>query len=358
QQALTSLSLELIERKKAEYSLKQFRVLLTNIINSMPSILIGVDRQCTITQWNMEASLLTGVSKKNAEGKNVFWVFPALEPFKNEIEMVITQNEVLKKPRTPFEFDNHEQIMDVTVYPLVHEMVDGAVIRIDDISDRIRLEEMMIQSEKMLSIGGLAAGMAHEINNPLAGMMQNAQVISNRLSKNLPVNEKAASTVGTSLDVITAYAQKRGILNQLNNIHKSGHRAAEIIKNMLSFARKGGTAKQKHSLKDLVDQTLDFAKTDYDFKKKFDFNQIKIIREYDSDLPPVWCERGKIQQVLFNIVKNAYQAMNSAEVKLEGPYLIFRLSKGCDSQVCLEIEDNGPGIKKEIRKRIFEPFFT
>ena len=72
------------------------------------------------------------------------------------------------------------------------------MIRVDDVTERVRLEEMMIQSEKMLSVGGLAAGMAHEINNPLAGIMQNAAVLENRLFGDLPANEKAAEAAGTT----------------------------------------------------------------------------------------------------------------------------------------------------------------
>ena len=98
---------------------------------------------------------------------------------------------------------------------------------------------MMVQSEKMLSVGGLAAGMAHEINNPLAGVMQTANVMSNRLSDTeLPANRLAAEEAGTSMEAIQAFMEARGIFRMLKNIRESGTRAAEIVSNMLSFARK------------------------------------------------------------------------------------------------------------------------
>jgi nitrogen-specific signal transduction histidine kinase len=118
----------------------------------------------------------------------------------------------------------------VTVYPLVANGAQGAVIRVDDITERVRIEEMMVQSEKMLSVGGLAAGMAHEINNPLAGMVQTATVMANRISDaNLPANREATEAVGNTMETITAFMDIRGIPGMLENIRQTGHRAAEIV---------------------------------------------------------------------------------------------------------------------------------
>jgi len=222
-----------------------------------------------------------------------------------------------------------------------------------DITDLQRTKEIMIQTEKMISVGGLAAGMAHEINNPLAGMMQNAQVIHNRLTMNLPDNDRVAREVGIKMTAINAYMEQRGILKQLKSINLAGSHAAKIVKNMLSFVRKSNTPKQKYYLADVIEKTLELAQNDYDLEKKYDFRQVKIIREYDLDFP-VLCEESKIQQVVFNILKNAAEAMD------EGtgiPKLIIRLLKETD-MVCIEIEDNGPGMDEMTRKRIFEPFFT
>ncbi len=226
-----------------------------------------------------------------------------------------------------------------------------------NITERKKIEEMIIQSEKMMSVGGLAAGMAHEINNPLAGMMQNAQVIQNRLTRTMAQNETAAAACGTSMASIKKFMEKRGILELLQSIHDAGSRAAKIIENMLSFARKGDSEKQQTRLDELIDKTIDLAQSDYDLKRSYDFRKIKILKVYAADLPKVMCEASKIQQVIFNIIKNASEALAQVKNSVKAPCITFRLFKE-GHMACIEIEDNGPGIDYDTKKRVFEPFYT
>ena len=235
---------------------------------------------------------------------------------------------------------------------------------VTDVTERVRLEEMMLQSEKMLSVGGLAAGMAHEINNPLGGMIQTASVMSERLGNpDLPANRKAAEEVGATMEMITAFMQARGIFRMLQNIRQSGTRAAEIVSNMLSFARKDDSRLHPHDLAALMDRCVDLAGSDYDLKKNIDFRQVQIVREYEAGIPPVPCQSGKIQQVLLNILRNGAEAMQgeSAAGSPTGTVsrFVLRLAhERAAKKVRIEIEDNGPGMDEATRKRVFEPFFT
>jgi signal transduction histidine kinase len=246
---------------------------------------------------------------------------------------------------------------DVTIYPLVANGVEGAVIRVDDVTERVRLEEMMIQSEKMLSVGGLAAGMAHEINNPLAGILQNASLLTNRLTGDLPANHKAAEAAGTSMQAIRRYMAERKLFGMLENIRTSGSLAATIVKNMLSFARKSDKVVSSRDIGQLLDQALDLLNTDYDMKKHYDFKQIKVVRKYAADVPAVPCEASKIQQVFMNILKNGAEAMAGMQDAPRPPAFVLRVQDDGD-WVQVEIEDNGPGMDEATRRRIFEPFFT
>lgn len=200
---------DITDRKKTEAELHQLRNYLTNIINSMPSIMIGVNGEGIVTQWNDEASRVTGVLNESAIGQSLASVFPRLAPdMQNVFEAIATQREIVITKRMYLQNDK-KAYENITIYPLIAMGEEGAVIRVDDVSERVQIEEMMIQTDKMMSVGGLAAGMAHEINNPLAGMMQTAEVMTNRLSlANLPANQAAAEDIGTSMDVIHAFMEK------------------------------------------------------------------------------------------------------------------------------------------------------
>ena len=348
---------DITRQKQDEEELRRLRNYLANIIDSMPSILLAVDRQGRVTQWNRQAEKATGLDFEDARARPLAKVFPRLADKMERIQTSIAECRVISSPKVPRKMEHEIRYEDITIFPLVGSGLEGAVIRVDDITQQVRLEEMMIQSEKMLSIGGLAAGMAHEINNPLAGIVQSASVIENRLLGDLPANHKAAETAGTTLAAIKAYLALRKLPDLIGNIRESGSRAAAIVRNMLSFARKSEKVISSNDLGALLDQTLELLKTDYDMRKHFDFKQIRIQREYDPAAAPVPCEAGKLQQVFMNILKNGAEAMAEATDATAPPAFILRVQDD-DTWVRVEIEDNGPGMDEQTRRRIFEPFFT
>lgn len=353
--------LDITNRKQAEAEIRNLRNYLSNIIDSMPSALIGVDREGRITQWNRKVHQITGVPPESAMGQSFESVHPAFSGEFERVEHAIRNAEVCSDPRQARKEKDEILYEDITIYPLVANGVEGAVIRIDDVTEQVRLEEMMIQSEKMLSVGGLAAGMAHEINNPLAGMIQNANVMQSRLQNlDLPANLNAAKETGVSMESIKAFMEKRNILKMVDAISESGRRVAEIVDNMLSFARKTNSTFSTHDPVQLMDQILEIAAADYDLKKQYDFKTIQIIKKYEKNLPTIACEGAKIQQVLLNILRNGAHAMQAQQnTKGIRPCFILRLSREDDSNMLkIEIQDNGPGMEKGTQHRIFEPFFT
>ncbi len=226
-----------------------------------------------------------------------------------------------------------------------------------DITDRKKTEAMMIQTEKMITVGGLAAGMAHEINNPLAGMMQSAQVIQNRLEKQLPANEIAAQEAGISLEALKTYMDKREISKFLTAMHETGNRAAKIVQNMLNFIRKKTAEKTIQNLPHILDQTIELARNDYSLKKNHDIRKIDIEKSYAPDTPNVLCDESNLQQVFFNIIKNAVQAMAEKSYGEERPKIKLSIS-AIKGSIQIGIQDNGPGMDKTTSNRIFEPFYT
>jgi PAS domain S-box-containing protein len=210
-------------------------------------------------------------------------------------------NQAFKKGSNLFEW-KHKRItgeeFDASVLLTRIEIFDHPTLlgTIRDISNIKQAQEMMVQSEKMMSVGGLAAGMAHEINNPLAGMMQNADVMVRRLTDTkLKKNITTAEEMDLKMEAIRSFMEKRDIIKMATAIKTAGIRMAKIVENMLSFARKSDAEVSSHLITELLDKTLQIAATDFDLKKHYDFKNIKIKKDYNT-VPMVLCEASKIQQ--------------------------------------------------------------
>ena len=301
QKKITALENEVTERKQAERETRRLKNLLANIIDSMPSVLIGVDRDGLVTQWNSEAEEKTGLSPDEAIGRFFEELIPGMGLTREVVQSAINTQEITT-------IDKHMQIVngeklytDITVYPLTGEDVEGAVIRIDDVTERAKIEEMIIQSEKMTTVGRLAAGMAHEINNPLGGIIQGIQNIQRRTDTNFAKNVSTARDCGTSIEAVRSYLEQRNIIEFMDGIMEAGLRAANIVRDMLKFSRKSDTVKSPRSITELIENSITLATNDFDLKKQFDFKNIDIIREYADNLPLVKVVSNEIEQVFLNL---------------------------------------------------------
>jgi len=330
---------------------------LASIINSMPSILIGINDRYEISQWNAEAEKVTGVTKEKALGEILYDVFPQLVDEKDNISEAITTNEIKSTLQREAMVNGSVRYEDITIYPLIACGTLGAVIRIDDVTTRQQLEKIMIQTEKMQSVGGLAAGMAHEINNPLAAITQGIQNITRRLDPASKKNVEAAAAFDIDMEKLHMFLIDRKILTFLDGGREAVKRAAQIVKNMLMFARKTDYLMVATDMAALIDHTIELGTTDYDMKKKYDFKFVDIIKEYDDELPLVNCCPSEIEQVLLNLFKNGVQAMENIKNEKYKPQFYIRLKKEADF-IRIEVEDNGPGIQENIKQRVCEPFFT
>jgi len=183
--------------------------------------------------------------------------------------------------------------------------------------------EQLLQAEKLAALGELVAGVAHEINNPLASVLGY-----------------------TELALKTAPPGK--IRRYLETAASEAERAGKIVRNLLTFARKHPPEKKPHSLNEIVEKTLELKA--YHFR----VNQIRLERQLDPALPSILLDGHQIQQVLLNLLNNAEQAI--AERGRGGKIRVETRRQG--DSIEMAVEDDGPGIPEEIQARIFEPFFT
>ncbi|WP_307332401.1 sensor histidine kinase [Pseudomonas lini] len=351
------LELEVQVRSKIEKKLTGFQNYLNSIIDSMPSALIALDEQLYVTQWNQEASALSGTRLDEALNQPIFLAFEPLKQFLPQLKQTVEQHTVAKIERVTWLKDDEPRHYALTFYPLMGGAGRGVVIRIDDITQRLSLEEMMVQSEKMLSVGGLAAGMAHEINNPLGAILHNVQNIRRRLSPELPKNLEQAEQIGVQLETVNRYLQAREVPQLLDGIQQAGARAAKIVTHMLSFSRRSTRQMAPCDLPALIDQAVEIAGNDFDLAIGFDFKGQAIIRQFDPQLGPVPGTANELEQVLLNLLKNAAQAIHQREDDREPGRIILRTRLN-PPWAEIQVEDNGIGMSESVRKRTFEPFFT
>jgi PAS domain S-box-containing protein len=359
---ITIVATDITERKRTQAEILRLQHLLQNIADSMPSVLVTLDPQGQVLTWNPAAEALTGKAVDQVQGQSLWQTCPELTRYRELFEEVLQEQRVVQRHKEQLATETGVSYRDVNVFPLETNDVEGAVLRIDDVTRRVQLEEMMLQSAKLASLGGLAAGVAHEINNPLGAMMQSAQVLQIALDVGRPRTRERLQACGVDPEGWKRYLQERELLEYLAGIRDAGGRAAKIVSDLLSFSHKPSSKVALHDLNALVEQTLELAATDYDLKKKYDFRNQELVREYTANLPKVVCDGQQIQQVVLNLVRNAAQAMAERAGREDRdadyqPRLTLRTSSS-PGWVRLEIEDNGPGIPEGARERLFDPFFT
>jgi len=354
---LEALQSSMKEKLQAEEKLNQLAV----VVEQASDEIIITDPSGTIVYVNPSTAAATGYSSDELIGKNprILQSGRHDDTFYKTLWETIAKGMTWKNRIWNRSKDNRLVLHDVVITPIMsndHQISGYASVR-RDITEMIRMQDRMVQSEKMMALGGLAAGMAHEINNPLGIILQTTQNIVRRLDPDFPKNREQAAPLGLDLNRMKTYLSLRSIDTYLENVRVAGERAAKIVKSMLEFSRTGDSEKKLCNVNKIIDDVLEMAAGDYDLKKKYDFKTINIIKHY-SNMDGLWCLESEIGQVLLNIIKNAAQAM--AENKKDAgrqPQMIITTSQEKE-KIRIEIEDNGPGMDEEIKKEIFQPFYT
>lgn len=329
--------------------------LLTDVIDSMPEVYLILNLNGEITGLNSKALALSGLSREQGTGKKAWEALPLLNSYRTELEQALTVGKVCRVERVKTKIGQVTQYFDLMLYPLTHQA--GAALILEEVSLKVRYEEMVIQSEKMLSVGGLAAGIAHEINNPLSAILQGAQNTLRRLGPEMEKNREVAASYNIDIDALQIYLKERKITEFLDHIVDAAGRAAGIVETMLRFSRKSESRKSSTNLNELVESTLRLITKDYNLKHSEVFATTELKTQLDPELPLVPLEMTEIQQVLINLVKNAVQAFGE-KIPVGNHPVITVSTQRMAGKVRLEVADNGPGMPEEIRRRILEPFFT
>lgn len=352
--AVITSARDISDKKKSETHLKFLQQYLSNIINSMPSGLMGINENGKIDLWNREISELLGktvndaINREATEYINIFGI--EMDTIKSCMERQ-EKIELLKKELI---ISKMPQYFNIILYPLTAKDKKGVIVRVDNITKQIQLEKELVQSEKMVSLGGLALGMAHEINNPLAGVVHNIEVMKNRLLKPLPKNLQVAQKLNINLSTLSEYLRERKIDKLLDLIYSAGIRAADITINTLNFSQKGNVLKGDYQLSYLVNIALERLKDDTNYCEIYNLDTLIMQKDQLDFSDKIHCNKEQIIKVIICIIKNALEAILESDKKAKIEINIFNKI----NTVQLNIIDNGIGIEKGMINHVFDPFYT
>ncbi len=360
---IVSLKRQIRERKKAEQALRESQAMLAQILDSVPLGIFWKDRNSVYRGCNKVLAKSLGFhSTGQVVGKTDFdlpWPREEAEAYRSDDREVIERNRPKRHIEEPMQqADGTRLWVETTKVPLADGVgnVFGVLGVFDDITERKQMQDLMVQAEKMTMIAGLAAGMAHEINNPLGIIVQNLQVLERRFSPGFQKNIEIAEQVGIEFKRLHAYLDRQEVFDFISGMRDAGRRASKVMTNMLQFSRKSEGLYQPVSLPVICDQAIEMTESDYDLRKRYDFKHIEIVRDYADDLPQISVNISEIEQVLINLLKNAAQALY--EACADGKPQIRISIRRQEELVEIKVADNGPGMTDDVKRRIFDPFFT
>lgn len=348
---------EIARHEATEELLLETKDYLSSLINSLPTVIVGVTDTGIVTHWNVAAEEHTGIGGEEALGQPLEQVITRPMITLAQIRKTIAEGVPFVQEAIQDGRGVQARFSDLTIQPLVCPDNHGAVILIQDVTLKVRMERSLIQNEKMLSLGEMAAGLAHEINNPLAAIISNLQTVNRRLSPSMRANADVAERLQLEFRQLTQYLEQREIPSFLDGIQQASERAAKIVKTMLEFSHAHKSEMAQYDLVKLADESLELATNTFELKKDNRAKMPFIIRDFARDVPEIECSASEIQQVLLNILLNAAQALQAEGAAQAQPMITLRI-KPDHELVIIDIEDNGPGMPENVQKHIFEPFFT
>jgi PAS domain S-box-containing protein len=314
------------ERAAELQLLKEFN---ESIVESINVGLLALDLDGRITRCNSALEEILEVRRDTSVGQFVEDLFA--EDFAETLRQVLgTAGWRLSELRHIYKLHTATRagrslVLNIAIAPLRSDSPDttGALVVLEDVTARTRLEEQLMQREKLSSIGLLAAGVAHEVNTPLTGVSSYTQMLLGMLPETDP---------------------KHALLQK---VRRQADRASNIVNNLLNFSRTGGATEfNELDLHRVLDDTLQL------LEPQLRRNQIELARDYDSSLPKVFGNAGKLQQVFTNLLLNARDAIP------EGGCITLRTTTSDEGSVIIEVSDTGIGIAPENVAKIYDPFFT
>ena len=314
---------------------------IKDILTSMPLMLVGLDKNGFVTQWNKQVEEVSGIPSEDALGQTLWEAYPQMTVLPEHIQQSIEHNKIIHLKQSLRSLYHY----DVTIYPL-QEQDAGVVILVDDVTKQTAAENMLIHNDKMSFMGELASTMAHDINLPLQAIMMDLRRFQRIIS-------------GVDEPQQVSDSDQEQILNTIiTDMSAKGEQVSTIISNLLAFARSRSGEKQMADIVDVMENTISLANEVISVSDDLPFNQIKLERNFEKNIPSVPCYITELQQVFLSLFRHASQALLLKKEKEDFEPLIKIILSECYGNLWIKIQHNGLGLTAEEQMNLFEPFFT
>lgn len=341
--------------EKSTQKLIKVQDYLYHVFNALPVIIFIIDKEGNILNHNASAREILKDSFGKVYSKNIETIFPELSDILQIVKDSKAEIDDLTIPSKKIMIQELPQFFNIHLFSFYTEQYDDYLLQMENITERIQLDEMAMHAEKMKTLGSITSGIAHELNNPLGIINQNTENAIRRLSSEIPKNRQIAARYGIDLDKLSDYINERGITGYFEEIRSASHRAGRIIRNMLNFSRTPRGEFELCNPDDIIEETIRLLLMDSEMKKKYFIQNINIDLRRNNEAANIDCIRLELQQVLLNIIKNAIQAIEDKPVEEKNIQIETSLDK---MYYNIAIRDNGSGIDENVINKIFNPFFS
>jgi len=337
--------------ESTEIQLELTKTYLKDLINSISYAIIGIDSGLNIVHVNNVARMVFQDKKIDIVGNNLTSVVSCDHSIYVAIKKSILSETKLEIQNIMLNDGKHFSLKLFKIKPEKNKYV----IVMEDITGKEKMMELFLQSEKMASLGKLSTSIAHEINNPLGGILQGVQLIKQRIYGNVSKNRVAAEKYNVNLDDIHKFLDDRDINKYLDVIYNGGSKVAKIIESIISFSKIDEKELESHNMNDIVNETMSLMRSSSDIVMLTHFEHIEFKVNFDGERNVIKCNISEMMQVILNLIKNSIQSFAGLNRDIKKIELSVKKIK---EFVVLKITDNGCGIEKDNLQKISEPFFT
>jgi len=333
--AVMEMNIDITIRKVLEEEIRKSEAKYRSIFNNIPEPVFVLDAESLeIMDCNNSVTAVYGFEKKDIVKTSFLSFFNESE--QEHYSKDIKESNIINKTRQITK-DGRNIFVDIRISPSEYMGQEAFLITTNDVTNRLMGEQQLIQAGKMATLGEMATGIAHELNQPLTVIKTASSFLRKKVHNAQPIKEEILKTMAEEID-------------------SHVDRASKIISHLREFGRKSEVRKSRVDVNEALVRALDM------FSQQLKLRKIEVVKNLDPKLPPVLADFNRLEQIFVNLLINARDAIEekweTEGVSIKEPKRIYLKTGIQEGKIAISVMDNGSGMPDQARSRIFEPFYT